>query len=244
VSHATFAKIRELLKKAPRTPSTVKKGKFALDARGMTLVVRKPKGKDEKSWMKESVEQRSDRFAEYNGTVSRLSHTGQDRILRREFSTTIRPMKAIEKALLTSPLAKDVHKDLMEARKILADRLDILTIERETNATVAGLVETRKLKKGCRDRDISLAIEMANKMPGARRGGGGGGGNKTPRDRRQFQSKFSPPAFNTPPPFSSFQQPPPVPAFGNTRPFNAKCYSCDETGHKKGDIRCKNTKRN
>jgi hypothetical protein len=141
-------------------------------------------------------------------------------------------------------MSKEIYRDLMEARKILADRLDILTIERETNSTVAGLVETRKLKKGCRDRDISLAIEMANKMSGGARkggGGGGGGGNKTPRDRRQFQNKFSSPAFNTPPPFAPFQQPPPAPAFA--RPFNAKCYSCEEVGHKKGDIRCKNTKR-
>jgi hypothetical protein len=36
----------------------------------------------------------------------------------------------------------------LEARGILFERLDLLQIERETNATIAGFVETKRSKGG------------------------------------------------------------------------------------------------
>jgi hypothetical protein len=149
--------MRALLKKdPPKTPTDVKKGSFAMDARGNLLVVRKPKGKKDKKCMKESSEERSDRFADYNGMVSRLSHVGREKDLRRDFRAVLKPLKAVEKTLLRCPLSKEAYKDLLETRKILHDRVNVLSIERETNATVANMVENRQLsgldRKHCSSR--------------------------------------------------------------------------------------------
>jgi hypothetical protein len=133
LEHPTMEKIRELLKSAPpRLPGDVLKGanRFAIDGRGDVLVVKKPVGRKEK-WMRKSRGQRSDRYAEYLGAISRLSHTGGDKDLRRNFNACVRPMKAVEKVLFFQPLgtgrrgetgSHGGQRDPLRASRSLADR--------------------------------------------------------------------------------------------------------------------------
>jgi hypothetical protein len=51
---------------------------------------------------------------------------------------------AIEKVLTTVPIGGSARKDLVQARRVLADRLYLLEVERETNPTVAALVEAKR----------------------------------------------------------------------------------------------------
>jgi hypothetical protein len=66
-----------MLKTAPpHAPRDVAKGRFAFDALGEVQYEKKAeKGKKEK-WMRESRGDRSDRYAEYKGSISRLGHSG------------------------------------------------------------------------------------------------------------------------------------------------------------------------
>jgi hypothetical protein len=78
--HDTVVKVRALLK-PPKVPHDVAKGRFAIDASGEVLVFRKAAKKDK--WMRETRNQRSARYADYTVSISRLGHTGSDRVLRR-----------------------------------------------------------------------------------------------------------------------------------------------------------------
>jgi hypothetical protein len=83
----TVVKVRNMLKTAPPcAPRDVAKGRFSFDSSGEVLYVRKAdkKGRKEK-WMRESRSRRSDRYADYKGSISRLGHAGNDRVLRRNF---------------------------------------------------------------------------------------------------------------------------------------------------------------
>jgi hypothetical protein len=92
-----------MLKTAPpRAPRDVAKGPFSFDASREVLYVKKAerKGRKEK-WMRESRSGRSDRYADYKGSISRLGHSGNDRVLRRNFAACVQPLMAVEKVLTT-----------------------------------------------------------------------------------------------------------------------------------------------
>jgi hypothetical protein len=141
----TVVAVRELLKTAPpRAPRDVLKGRFSFKASGEVLFVRKAdKGKKDK-WMRESRSRRSDRYADYKRSISRLGHSGNDRVLRRNFGPCVQPLMAIEKVLTTVPMRGSARKDLVQARRVLADRLYLLEVERDTNPTVAAFVEAKR----------------------------------------------------------------------------------------------------
>jgi hypothetical protein len=87
----TVVKVRNMLKTPPpRAPREVAKGRFSFDATGEVLYVLKAdkKGRKEK-WMRESRSRRSDRYANYKGSISRLGHAGNDRVLRHNFGACV-----------------------------------------------------------------------------------------------------------------------------------------------------------
>jgi hypothetical protein len=115
----------------PKAPRNVYKGHFSFEASGEVLYVRKAdKGKKDK-WMRESRSRRSDRYADYKGSISSLGHSGNDRVLRRNFGVCVQPLLAIEKVLTTVPMGGSAWKDLVQARRVLADRLYLLEVERD-----------------------------------------------------------------------------------------------------------------
>jgi hypothetical protein len=65
----------------------------------------------------------------------------------------------------------------VQARRVLADRLYLLEVERETNPTVAALVETKRLKGD--ERDLAAAIDKFAKMKKSEKNtnNAGGGGS-------------------------------------------------------------------
>jgi hypothetical protein len=159
-------------------------------------------------------------------------------------------MKAVEKVLLSSPLGLvgGERRALMEARGILFGRLDLLQIECETNATIAGFVETKRSKGG--ERDLNAAIEKFAKLerarqpPGQRGRSGGQGGGAGGRDRRAYKP-FVPAA--APPPFPVYLPPPSSQSgygYGQRGPPPPRgaCFDCLELGHRKGDAICKGKK--
>jgi hypothetical protein len=104
-------------------PRDVAKGRISLEASGEVLFVWKAeKGKKDK-WMRELRGRRSNRYADYKGSISRLGHSGNDQVLRRNFGACVQPLMAIEKVLLTVPMGGSARKDLVQARRVLADRL-------------------------------------------------------------------------------------------------------------------------
>jgi hypothetical protein len=148
-----------MLKKAPpRAPRDVAKGRFLFNASGEVLYVRKAdkKGRKEK-WMRESRSRRSDRYADYKGSISRMGHSGNDRVLRRNFGACVQSLMAVEKVLMTVPMGSSARRDLAQARRVLANRLYLLEVERETNPTVAVLVEAKRSKGD--ERDLAAAVD-------------------------------------------------------------------------------------
>jgi hypothetical protein len=71
-------------------------------------------------------------------------------------------MAAIEKVLTTVPMGGSAKKDLVQARRVLADRLYLLEVERETNPTVAAFVEAKRSKGD--KRDLAAAVDKYTKM--------------------------------------------------------------------------------
>jgi hypothetical protein len=113
-------KVRELLKTPPPcAPRNVSKGRFSFEASGEVLYVRKAdKGKKDR-WMRESRSRRSDRYADYKRLISRLGHSGNNRVLRHNFGACVQPLMAIEKVLTTVPMGGSARKDLVQARRVL-----------------------------------------------------------------------------------------------------------------------------
>jgi hypothetical protein len=153
-----------MLKTAPpRAPRDVAKVRFSFDAMGEVLYVRKAdkKGRKEK-WMRESRSRRSDRYADYKGLISRLGHSGNNRVLRRNFGACVQPLMAVEKVLMTVPIGGSARRDLAQARRVLADRFYLLEVEREINPTVAAFVEAKRSKGD--ERDLAAAVNKYAKM--------------------------------------------------------------------------------
>jgi hypothetical protein len=86
--------------------------------------------------MRESCSPRSELYANYKRSISRLGHSGNDRVLRRNFGACVQPLMAIEKVLTTVSMGGSARKDLVQARSVLADRLYQLEVEWETNLSL------------------------------------------------------------------------------------------------------------
>jgi hypothetical protein len=185
---ATVVKIQGLLKvAAPKLPPEVMRGRSrnAFDGAGEILVVKKLAGGKEK-WLKESCGEKAERYANYSGAISRLGHTGGDRALRQNFRACLIPLKAVEKTLMTSPMTDVVRRGLADARAVLYDPLDLLQIERETNSTITGFVESKHCKGG--QREVNLAVEKYVRQASPGRGSGGGGGGRTRGGRQGYNT--------------------------------------------------------
>jgi hypothetical protein len=67
---------------------------------------------------------------------------------------------AIEKVLTTVPMVGSARKDLVQARRVLADRLYLLEVEQETNPTVAAFVEAKRSRatRGTSPRPLTSII--------------------------------------------------------------------------------------
>jgi hypothetical protein len=68
----------------------------------------------------------------------------------------------IEKVLTTVPLGSSIRRDLHQGRRILADRLYLLEVERETNPTVAAFLEAKQSKGD--ERDLAAAVDKYAKI--------------------------------------------------------------------------------
>jgi hypothetical protein len=240
--NATVVAVMDLLKTAPpRALHNVSKGRFSFEASGEVLFVRKAdKGKKDK-WMRESRSRRSDRYADYKGSISRLGHSGDDRVLQRNFGACVQPLMAIEKVLTTVPMGGSARKDLVRARRVLADRLYLLEVERETNPTVAAFVEAKRLKGD--EMDLAAAVDKYTKMKKSEKasssvGGGsasarGGPWNRAGCNMGRTPALAFPVHLPTPamPSTSGYQQ--------RQAPRPGACFDCLETGHRRGDAICK-----
>jgi hypothetical protein len=188
--------------------------------------------------MRESRSRRSDRYADYKGSISRLRHSGNDRVLRRNFGACIQPLMAIEKVLTTVPMGGSARRDLVQARRVLADRLYLLEVERETNPTVAAFVEAKRLKGD--ERDLAAAVikytktkkseKQASSTAVASASARGahrtrGGYNAAPRPAFPVYLP-TPTASST----SGYQRQAPRPGV---------CFYCLEPGYRRGEAACK-----
>jgi hypothetical protein len=224
----------------PRAPRDVAKGCFSFDASGEVLYVKKAdkKGRKEK-WMRESRSRKSDRYADYKGSISQLGHSGNDRVLKRNFGACIQPLMAVEKVLMTVPMGSSARRDLAQARRVLADRLYLLEVERETNPTVAAFVEAKRSKGD--ERDLAAAVDKYAKMKKSEKQqaygttGGGGESARGARNRAGYNAVRPAPAFPVYLPTLT------APATGYQRaaPRPGVCFDCLEPGHRRGDASCK-----
>jgi hypothetical protein len=220
------------------------KGRFSFEATGVVLFICKAdKGKKDK-WMRESRCRRSDGYADYKGSISRLGYSGNDQVLRRNFVACVQPLMAIEKVLLTVPMGGSARKDLVQARRVLADRLYLLEVERETNPTMAAFVETKRSKGD--ERDLAAAIDKFAKMKKTEKNNSAGGASNSARrgrDRRGYNGVRTPGAT----PFPVYLPTPATPSTSTgfvqrQAPRPGVCFNCLEPGHRRGDAACKNKK--
>jgi hypothetical protein len=240
--HNTVVKVRAMLKTAPpRAPRDVAKGRFSFEASGEVLYFRKAeKGKKDK-WMRELRGRRSDSYADYKGSISRLGHSGNDRVLRRNFGACVQPLMAIEKVLMTVPMGGSARKDLVQARRVLAKRLYLLKVERETNPTVAAFVEAKRSKGD--ERDLEAAVNKYAKMKKSEKNNNAGGAGSSARgglqrDRRGYHGDRTP----GPAPFPVYLPTPSAPStsgYQRQAPRPGVCFDCLEPGHRRGDAACK-----
>jgi hypothetical protein len=239
-NNVTVVKVREMLKTAPPgAPRNVSKGRFSFEASGEVLYVRKAdKGKKDK-WMSESRSRRSDSYADYKGSISRLGHSGNDQVLRRNFGACVQPLMAMEKVLMTVPMGGSARKDLVQARRVLADRLYLLEVERETNPTVVAFVEANRSKGD--EKDLAASVDKYTKMKKSEKASSTAGASASatgaPRNRAGYNGVRAPaPAFPvylptpTAPSSSGYQRQAPRPGV---------CFDCLEPGHRRGDAICK-----
>jgi hypothetical protein len=229
-----------MLKTAPlRAPRDVAKGRFSFDASGEVLYVKKAdkKGRKEK-WLRESRSGRSNRYADYKGSISRLGHSGNDRVLRRNFGACIQTLMAVEKVLMTVPMGSSARRDLHQARRVLANRLYLLEVERETNPTVAAFVEAKRSKGD--ERDLAAVVDKYAKMKKAEKQagttGGGGDSARGARNRAGYNARPTAPAF---PVYLPTPTAPAAGGFQRAAPRPGVCFDCLEPGHRRGDASCK-----
>jgi hypothetical protein len=190
--------------------------------------------------MGESRSRRSDRYANYKGSISRLGHAGNDRVLRRNFGACVQPLVTIEKVLTTVPMGSSIRRDLHQARRILADRLYLLEVERETNPTVAAFVEAKRSKGN--ERDLAAAVDKYAKMKKSEKQqagtSGGGDSARGARNRNGYNARPTP----APASFPVYLPTPTAPAAGGYQqavPRPGVCFDRLEPGHRRGDASCK-----
>jgi hypothetical protein len=151
---------------------------------------------------------------------------------------------AIKKVLLTLPMGGSARKDLVQARRVLANRLYLLKVELETNPTVAAFVETKR-SKGY-EWDLAAAIDKFAKMKKSEKNnnaGGAGNSARGGRDRRGYNGVRTPgtapfPVYLTNPATSSTSA-----GYAQRQgPRQGVCFDCLEPGHRLKDASCKNKK--
>jgi hypothetical protein len=190
--------------------------------------------------MRESRSRGSNRYADYKGSISRLGHSGNDRVLRRNFGACVQPLMAIEKVLTTVPMGGSARKDLVQARRVLADRLYLLEVERETNPTVAAFVEAKRSKGD--KRDLAAAVDKYAKMKKSEKassttGAGGASAWGGPLNRAGYNKVRTPaPAF---PMYLPTPTAPSTSGYQRQAPRPGACFDCLEPGHRRGDAICK-----
>jgi hypothetical protein len=86
---------------------------------------------------------------------------------------------AIEKVLTTVPMGGSARKDLVQARRVLADRLYLLEVEKETNPTVEAFVEAKRSKVD--ERDLAAAVDKYAKMKKSEKDSSAGAGGESAR---------------------------------------------------------------
>jgi hypothetical protein len=231
------------------TPKSLVKGRqhFAIDGNGKLLSVKAPrKSNRSEKWMRESVNARAERHAEYKGAGRRLGFTDADRHMKRNLEACREPLHTVEDILLLAPLSTGHRRALTKTRNILFQRLDILLIEKDTNVGVAGLVESGRAKGN--DREVAAAFDKWQKsqkgkptVQGQSGGNAGGGGRSRTRNAPPAQQfPAFPPAPGPAPGFIPFGQRPQRPQ--RQTPMGA-CFACHEVGHHKGDAVCKGVKK-
>jgi hypothetical protein len=189
--------------------------------------------------MRESRSRRSDRYADYKGSISRLGHMGNDRVLRRNFGACVQPLMGIEKVLTTVPMGGSAREDLVQARRVLANRLYLLEVERETNPTVAAFVEAKRSKGD--ERDLAAAVDKYAKMKKLEKqasstGAGGESARGAHRTRGGGYNAAPRPAF---PVYLPTPTAPSTSGYQRQAPRPGVCFDCLEPGHRRGEAACK-----
>jgi hypothetical protein len=145
---------------------------------------------------------------------------------------------SVEKVLMTVPMGSSARRDLHQARKVLADRLYLLEVERETNPTVAAFVEAKRSKGD--ERDLASAVDKYAKMKKSEKQASGttGGGGESARGARN-RAGYN--AVRPTPTFPVYLPMPMAPATGyqQAAPRPGVCFDCLEPGHRRGDAACK-----
>jgi hypothetical protein len=134
---------------------------------------------------------------------------------------------AIEKVLTTVPMGGSARKDLVQARRVLADRLYLLEAKRS---------------KGD-ERDLAAAVDKYAKMKKSEKassiaGAGGASARGGPRNRVGYNAVRAPaPAFPVylPTPTAT----PSTLGYQRQAPRPGVCFDCLEPGHRRGEAICK-----
>jgi hypothetical protein len=123
---------------------------------------------------------------------------------------------------------------------VLANRLYLLEVERETNPTVAAFVEAKRSKGN--ERDLTAAVDKYTKMKKLEKAsssvGGGTSARGGPRNRAGYNTVRTP----APASFPVYLPTPAAPStsgYQRQAPRPGACFDCLETGHRKGDAICK-----
>jgi pyruvate/2-oxoglutarate dehydrogenase complex dihydrolipoamide acyltransferase (E2) component len=160
-------------------------------------------------------------------------------VLRRNFGACVQPLMAVEKVLMMVPMGSSARRDLAQARRVLADRLYLLEVERETNPTVAAFVEAKRSKGD--ERDFAAAVDKYAKIKKSEKQasgttGGGGDSARGARNRAGYNAQV-----RRAPAFPVYLPTPTAPAAGYQRaaPRPGVCFDCLEPGHRRGDASCK-----
>jgi hypothetical protein len=146
---------------------------------------------------------------------------------------------AIEKVLTTVPMGGSARKDLVQVRRVLADRLYLLEVERETNPTVAAFVEAKRSKGD--ERDLAAAVDKYAKMKNSEKSSSNAGGGASARGGPQKPAGYN--TVRTPAPsFPVYLPTPSAPStlgYQRQSPRPGTCFDCLEPGHRRGDAICK-----
>jgi hypothetical protein len=125
----------------------------------------------------------------------------------------------------------------VQARRVLANRLYLLEVERETNLTVAAFVEAKRSKGD--ERDLAAAVDKYTKIKKSEKassaGARGASARGAPRTRGGY--KVAPrPAF---PVYLPTPTAPSTAGYQRQAPRPGVCFDCLEPGHRRGEANCK-----